>query len=190
MTQQHSDQEATRGEAPARHVPAGSTGPGGDAPGTGEADAARALPAEGSMTRSRFLTYMLGTGAGGLAAAVLYPVSRYIVPPDAPEATANSVVLGLAGDDIPPNTGRIFKFGNKPGILLRTPGGELRAFSAVCTHLQCTVQYRTDLTHIWCACHNGHYDLSGRNIAGPPPAPLTEYQVFERGETIVVTRKA
>ncbi len=146
--------------------------------------------ATAAMSRSRFLTYVLGTGVTGLAAAVIYPVTRYIIPPDAPESAANTVVLGMSGTDIPPNTGRIFKFGNKPGLLLRTPGGELRAFSAECTHLQCTVQYRTDLSHIWCACHNGHYDVSGRNIAGPPPAPLTEYDVIERGETIVVSRKA
>jgi cytochrome b6-f complex iron-sulfur subunit len=140
-----------------------------------------------AMPRSRFLNLILGTGAGGLAAAVLYPVGRYIVPPEAPESAANSVVLSLSPDDVPPNTGQIFKFGSKPGILIRTPGGELRAFTAVCTHLDCTVQYREDLSHIWCACHNGHFDLSGRNIAGPPPSPLAQYDVFERGDAIVVS---
>jgi len=151
----------------------------------------QARPESGSeeMPRSRFLNLLLGTGAGGLAAAVLYPVGVYVVPPDAPESDANSVVLSFAPVDIPPNTGRIFKFGSKPGILIRTPGGELRAFSAVCTHLECTVQYRDDLHHIWCACHNGHFDLSGRNIAGPPPSPLVQYDVFEREDAIVVSRR-
>jgi Rieske Fe-S protein len=137
-----------------------------------------------------FLNWLLGTGAGGLAAAVLYPVGRYIVPPEVNEASAGTVVLSLAPADVPPNSGQIFKFGNKPGILIRTPGGELRAFSAVCTHLSCTVQYRSDLSHIWCACHNGHYDLAGRNIAGPPPSPLVRYDVFERGDAIVVSRRS
>ncbi len=142
------------------------------------------------MPRSHFLNLLLGTGAGGLAAAVLYPVSAYIVPPEAPESSANSVVLSVLPDEIAPNTGRIFKFGAKPGILVRTPGGELRAFSAVCTHLECTVQYREDLSHIWCACHNGHFDLHGRNIAGPPPSPLEQYDVFERGDGVVVSRRS
>lgn len=142
------------------------------------------------MPRSRFLNLLLGTGAGGLAAAVLYPVAAYVVPPEAPEASSNSVVLSVAPDDVAPNTGRIFKFGSKPGILVRTPGGELRAFSAVCTHLDCTVQYREDLNHIWCACHNGHFDLQGRNIAGPPPSPLEQYDVFERGDGVVVSRRS
>ena len=153
-------------------------------------DDTRADETQPPMNRSRFLNLLLGTGAGGLAAAVLYPVGRYIVPPEAPESSANSVVLSLSGADIKPNTGQIFKFGNKPGILIRTPGGELRAFSAVCTHLDCTVQYRDDLSHIWCACHNGHFDLAGRNIAGPPPSPLLQYDVFERGDVVVISRKS
>ena len=145
---------------------------------------------EVDMPRARFLNLLLGTGAAGLAAAVLYPVSAYVIPPEAPESSANSVVLNVAPGDVTPNSGRIFKFGSKPGILVRTPGGELRAFSAVCTHLECTVQYRDDLSHIWCACHNGHFDLRGRAIAGPPPSPLEEYDVFERGDGIVVTRRS
>ena len=147
-------------------------------------------PDPSGMSRSRFLNLILGTGAGGFAAAVIYPVGRYIIPPEAPESSASSVVLQLSPDDLPPNSGQIFKFGNKAGIVVRTPTGELRAFSAVCTHLECTVQYRDDLSHIWCACHNGHFDLAGRNIAGPPPSPLEQYDVHERGDAIVVSRRS
>jgi len=78
--------------------------------------------------------------------------------------------------------------GVQPGILIRTPSGEFRAFSAICTHLQCTVQYREDLRHIWCACHNGHYDLNGKNIASPPPRLLEQYTVNIRGDEVVVSK--
>jgi cytochrome b6-f complex iron-sulfur subunit len=98
------------------------------------------------------------------------------------------VVLPFEASDLAPNSGRIFKFGSKPGIILKTASGELRAFSAECTHLDCTVQYRDDLTQIWCACHNGHYDLNGKNVSGPPPRPLTPYVVNVRGTQIVVTQ--
>jgi Rieske Fe-S protein len=147
-------------------------------------------PDPSGISRNRFLNLILGTGATGFAAAVLYPVGRYIIPPESAESSANSVALQLSPDDIPANSGQVFKFGNKPGIIVRTPSGELRAFSAVCTHLECTVQYREDLHHIWCACHNGHYDLSGRNIAGPPPSPLVQYDVNVRGDAIVVSRRS
>jgi cytochrome b6-f complex iron-sulfur subunit len=141
----------------------------------------------GRVTRKRFIDWLLGTSAGGLLMAVLYPVSKYIVPPDVPESTVNSVVLPFQVADLVPNSGRLFKFGNRPGIIVKTPGGELRAFSARCTHLDCTVQYREDLSHIWCACHNGHFDLNGKNISGPPPEPLPGFDVNRRGEQIVVS---
>ena len=154
-----------------------------------QGEASRPRPDGPAMDRSRFLNVLLGTGASGLAAAVIYPVGRFIMPPETAEASSNSVVLSLTAEDVPANSGYIFKFGNKPGILVRTPQGELRAFSAVCTHLDCTVQYRDDLQHIWCACHNGHFDLSGRNIQGPPPSPLVQYDVYERADAIIVSRR-
>ena len=39
------------------------------------------------------------------------------------------------------------------------------------------MEFRKDRKLIWCNCHNGQYDLTGRNIAGPPPKPLTPYAV-------------
>lgn len=139
-------------------------------------------------TRRRFVNWFLGTSVGAFLLSVLYPVSRYLVPPPAGESSAATVTLPIKPDDLKANTGQIFKFGNRPAILVRTPAGELRAFSAVCTHLNCTVQYRPDLTHIWCACHNGHFDLNGKNIAGPPPRPLEPFVVNARGNQIVVSK--
>jgi cytochrome b6-f complex iron-sulfur subunit len=52
------------------------------------------------------------------------------------------------------------------------------------------VQYRPDRHDIWCACHNGIYDLNGRVVGGPPPRPLEEYKVNVRGEDIVVSKQA
>ncbi|MFQ5830494.1 MAG: ubiquinol-cytochrome c reductase iron-sulfur subunit [Candidatus Methylomirabilia bacterium] len=141
-------------------------------------------------TRRGFLNWFLGTSAGAFLISVLYPVSRYLIPPKIEESTAQAVTLPIKPENVKPNTGRIFKFGNRPAILIRTPAGELRAFSAVCTHLGCIVQYRPDLSHIWCACHNGHYDLSGINIAGPPPRPLDPYVVNVRVDQIVVSKSA
>ena len=141
-------------------------------------------------TRRGFINWFLGTSAGAFLVSVLYPVGRYLVPPTTGESTAGTVTLAIKPGDVKANTGQIFKFGNRPAILVRTPAGELRAFSAVCTHLNCTVQYRPDLGHIWCACHNGHFDLNGKNIAGPPPRPLDPYTVNVRGKQIVVSKSA
>jgi len=146
-------------------------------------------PGAKKVTRKRFIDWLVGTSAGGFLMAIIYPVSRYIIPPEIPESAVGSVSLPFTVDDLASNTGRIFKFGSRPGLIIKTPGGELRAFSARCTHLDCTVQYREDISHIWCACHNGHYDLTGRNIQGPPPEPLPTYNVNVRGNQIVVSQK-
>jgi Rieske Fe-S protein len=135
-------------------------------------------------------TWLLSTSVGGLVLAVVYPAGRYLVPPPAGESAAASVTLPFAPDEVVANSGRIFKFGNRPGILIRTPTGELKAFTATCTHLGCIVQYRDDISHIWCACHNGHFDLNGRNVQGPPPRPLEEFTVNVRGDEIVVSKGA
>ena len=120
-------------------------------------------------------------------ASVLDPVARYIAPPDIPEAQTSRVTAGREGD-LKPNEGKIFRFGEQPGILVRSAEGEYTAFSATCTHLNCTVQYRADLKQIWCACHNGFYDMSGRVVGGPPPRPLEEFAVNVADGEIVVSR--
>jgi Rieske Fe-S protein len=100
------------------------------------------------------------------------------------------VVAGSV-NELAPNSGKIFRYINKPGILIRTPApeGEYRAMTAICTHLGCTVQYRSDEQLIWCACHNGWYDLTGRNIKGPPPRPLERYEVHIQGDKIIASRQ-
>ncbi len=142
---------------------------------------------EASTTRRSVLNYLLGTSTVATLAAIFYPVIRYMVPPRVVESSASTVVAAKV-NEIKPNEGKIFKFGSKPGILVQTPAGDYQAFSAICTHLDCTVQYRPDEKLIWCACHNGRYDLTGKNISGPPPRPLEEFKVNVRGDEIVVSR--
>jgi cytochrome b6-f complex iron-sulfur subunit len=138
-------------------------------------------------TRRRFLDYLLGTSVVATLGAIVYPIIRFMSPPLVIESTENSVVAAKLAE-VPVNSGKIFKFGSKPGILVRTESGELKAFSAVCTHLECIVQYKPETKNIWCACHNGQYNLNGKNIGGPPPRPLEEYKVNTRGDEIVVSK--
>lgn len=146
------------------------------------ADVTREAPA-----RRRFLNYLLGTGFGATALAVFYPILKFMTPPEVIEAAQNSVTAGKVSE-LALNSGKIFKFGNKPGILIRSASGEFKAFSAICTHLDCIVQYQPEKKQIWCACHNGQYDLNGLNVGGPAPRPLEEYVVNTRGEEIVVSK--
>jgi len=137
--------------------------------------------------RRQVLNALLGSGTVATLGAILYPIFRFMVPPKVVESASSSVVAAKVAE-LKPNQGRIFRFGSKPGLLIQTPSGEYRAFTAICTHLDCTVQYREDEKLIWCACHNGRYDLTGKNVGGPPPRPLEEFQVNVRGDEIVVSR--
>jgi cytochrome b6-f complex iron-sulfur subunit len=145
-------------------------------------------PQASAPTRRRFINWLLGTSVGGLVLSIVYPIGRYLVPPRSGESAASTVTLPFPPEDVGPDTAKIFKFGSRPGIILRTSGGELRAFSATCTHLGCIVQYRSDFQQLWCACHNGHFDLNGTNVAGPPPKPLEAFTVNVRGDQIVVSK--
>lgn len=136
-----------------------------------------------------FLKIALGGGLIAWVASVVYPLFAYLKPPKQAEVEVSSVRVGTLSE-IGEDTGQIVRFGNKPVIVVRLASGEVKAFSAVCTHLDCTVQYRQDMGLIWCACHNGKYDLTGRNIAGPPPRPLDEYRVVTQGEEVFVSKKA
>jgi Rieske Fe-S protein len=138
--------------------------------------------------RRDVLNWLLGSWLAGVLGSVFYPVVRYLVPPEVPEAAPPSVTAGKAAE-IPPNSGKIVPFGTIPVIVIRTSAGELRAFSGTCTHLSCTVQFRPDLERIWCACHNGHYDLTGRNVEGPPPRPLDRFDVTLKGDDVVIVRR-
>ena len=144
---------------------------------------------ENSKSRRTFLLGGLFSSLTAFGAMMLYPVWRFIMPPQVPESTQNSVIAAKV-DELVPNSGKVFPFGSKPAILIRLQDGEYHAFSAVCTHLQCTVQYRKDFKLIWCACHNGRYDLNGNVVSGPPPSPLERYNVAISGSDIVVSKSA
>ena len=152
-------------------------------------------PAPGSagrvFDRRTFLDSLLAVGFVSTAAAIAYPVGSYLVPPASGEPDTATAVAGKAAE-LKPNSGKVFKFGNRPGIVVRTSDGEVRAFSAVCTHLDCTVQFKGDTSQLWCACHNGTYDLGGNVVSGPPPRSLERFSVNVRGEgadaEIVVSR--
>jgi Rieske Fe-S protein len=140
-------------------------------------------------SRRSLLGWLVGGGVFGSLASFLYPVFRFLNPPITTQAPVSEVTAGKASD-LKPNSAKIVKFGNKPALLVRTSATEWKAFSAVCTHLNCNVQYDEANRHIWCACHNGLYNMNGAVVSGPPPKPLEEFEVHLRGDEIVIARRA
>ena len=130
------------------------------------------------MERRRFVNWFLGLSTSALFGSVMYPVWRYMNPPDVPEASTNRVEAGPTNDPELIDRGfKILEFGTLPVILIRVAEDDFRAFAGTCTHLDCIVEYQKDKKRIWCNCHNGEYNLHGQQVAGPPPRPLDSYKV-------------
>ncbi len=155
-----------------------------------------------SLARRRWLLRTLQASVVATLGALFYPVVRFLLPRQATTSGAQEVVAPYRVNELRPDAeGRWpspFDFGGKPCLVIRTPTGEIKAFNAVCTHVDCTVEYRDDKGDIFCNCHNGVYDLNGTNISGPPPRPLEVYKVTLRStpgkppgqEEIIVSRSA
>ncbi len=74
----------------------------------------------------------------------------------------------------------------KARVYIVSTSDGLSVFSATCTHLGCLVNYKKEKHEFVCPCHGGRYDLTGKNIAGPPPAPLTRFPIKTQDGMIVV----
>lgn len=148
-----------------------------------------------ASTRRRFIDWFLGTTFGAVLVSVVYPLLRFITPPRIPEVTLREVEAGETNDPQFLEKGfKIVRFGADPVIVVRAAPEDFRAFSATCTHLDCIVSFQPDRQRLFCACHGGAYDLTGRNVAGPPPRPLEAFRVDlaprSNGSTVVVVSKA
>lgn len=143
--------------------------------------------------RSRRAFVLAGFGGAGLcyAAAIGYPVYRYLASPVEKAAAAGAVTeVSLAdAQKLPSGSVLMFRFGAKPGLLIHHRDDTWVAMDAVCTHLGCTVQYQPDRDRVYCACHGGIYDArTGANVGGPPPRPLRLFKVAVGPAAVVISR--
>jgi Rieske Fe-S protein len=158
------------------------------------------------MPRRQWLLRSLQVGVAATVAAVFYPVARFLRPRKATVSGAMDVAAPFRIDELPGAANNPFNFGGKPCLIVLTAegrqrlsrneplrSGDVKAFNAICTHVDCTVRFRAEKGDIFCSCHEGIYDLNGRNVSGPPPRPLEAYKVVLRGELgreeIVVSRE-
>ena len=133
--------------------------------------------------RRKFLGACLGGFAAGFAAAVLWPVYRYLAPRPLNGEAARVVI---PEKDVAEGEAKFFEYAGTSAVLVRKRGGELVALSAVCTHLGCIVQWEKDKQDFLCPCHAGHYSADGIVTAGPPPKPLIKLKFTVAAGAITV----
>ncbi len=73
------------------------------------------------------------------------------------------------------------------GVFVLRDAKGLRALSATCTHLGCTVRTDRETGGFVCPCHGSRYDKEGKVVAGPAPASLPFVRVDQdrRGRLVV-----
>lgn len=138
-------------------------------------------------TRRGFLSQAIIGWVVLIAAPVVYGILRYLSVPTSSQ-TANLVIPAGKITDIPDfNTGvKLIKFNRKAVFVYRNSQNQIKAFSAVCTHLGCIVGYQLQEHNFKCNCHGSVFDLDGKNIAGPAPKPLAPYRVEIKGDDVLL----
>lgn len=137
----------------------------------------------GNASRRSFLGACLG-GLGFIAAAaVSWPLFRYMAPRGDLLAAGKIV---LAENDVAEGEAKFFEFAGSAAVLVRKRGGGLVALSAVCTHLGCIVQWEKEKQGFLCPCHAGRFTADGTVISGPPPKPLVKLPLAVAGGKVTV----
>ena len=129
------------------------------------------------------ITAIIGRAIGGTTSANPTPRAgaQSTSPPGSqatPSAGTGTVVATVASVPV----GRALSFTNaadgSPAWVVHPSGNTFVAFSAICTHAGCTVDYDPSTVQFNCPCHSGVYDArTGQVLQGPPPLPLASIAI-------------
>lgn len=149
------------------------------------ADAVRSAPeVRRFKERRNFLRSMLGMIAVSVPFILLlkaalnppgqvpvYVSNAFARPGEQLLANASSIPSGRALTLNDPNIG--------PMLLIHLTNGQFVAYSAICTHAGCTVQFNQHAQEIACPCHDAVFDPSNNAqvLAGPAPSPLRKIAI-------------
>ena len=98
---------------------------------------------------------------------------------------AQTDVALVAVADVPAGGGTVVK--DAKVVVTKDQRGQVRAFSAICTHQGCTVASVSGGT-INCPCHGSNYNASDGSVKnGPATQPLPAKNVTVSGDTLTVT---
>lgn len=151
-----------------------------------------------TLSRRQWLT-VTAAGSGLIAVMLTLPAIGFVLSPLFARERRQTFRVGPI-DDVPievptPLTvgvvsGEAYDTTAVPRIVyvVRRQDGTTLALTNTCTHMQCNVHWRPDLQQFLCPCHGGLYDITGRNIGGPPPSPLPQWVHDlreENGQTVL-----
>lgn len=97
--------------------------------------------------------------------------------------SGGGTVLGKTSD-IPVGGGKVFA--DQKVVVTQPTAGQFKGFTAVCTHMGCTVAQVADGT-IDCPCHGSRFHIADGSVAnGPATSPLAAEPVTVSGDTVTL----
>ena len=141
-----------------------------------------------TLSRRRLIAYLLGFSVAATLGGVLTPIIGYLWPPARASAGGSGRVQVGTTADFPAGQGKVVPVNDKPVIIVNTAQGGIKAFSAICTHLGCIVEWDQARQFVLCPCHDGRFNaVNGAIISGPQPAPLPELALTVEGDAVYVS---
>lgn len=139
------------------------------------------------MTRKSFIQRVLKYWTAISSLPVVYGIISYLTPPKPPDTSQLKISAGKR-DEYTPGSIRMIRDGKTAVIVKTTASGQIRSFSAKCTHLGCIVELQEEEDRIRCNCHGSIFDMDGNNVTGPATKPLEPYRVEIKNGEVVVSR--
>lgn len=75
---------------------------------------------------------------------------------------------------------------DKRTLVLNVDGSLFRSFTSVCTHADCSVNWRFQNREFECTCHGSRFDTAGAVVRGPATSDLPEFTVNRENDWITI----
>jgi menaquinol-cytochrome c reductase iron-sulfur subunit len=154
------------------------------------------VPSEGS--RRSFLGVLLGLASAFVGALLAIPVLRYVFYPvtaksndsDWAEAGAVAIFSNIQAPllrtlELKQRDGWQ-EIASQPAVYIIKTGSGVKALSAICPHLGCTVPWDAGRNKFVCPCHGGVFTPEGACLSGPPPRSLDMLETKMSGGKLMV----
>lgn len=146
------------------------------------------MAASHNLDRRDFVSIVLISLGAIMGAMIGLPALGYLISP-ATKAKKSEAWIPLGALQIyPVGVPTLFNFtrtsvngwekttNSYGAYVVRSGESDVKVYSNICTHLSCRVTWKEERGEYQCPCHDAHFDMSGKVLSGPPPAPLQEYE--------------
>lgn len=137
-----------------------------------------------SITRRRLLGYAWILAAAVVVGELIIGTFAFLWPRKKQGKGEKIFIAGKVNDF---KVGEVISFRKEKAFVQKVEGGFM-AFSAVCPHLGCVVNWNEIQKSFECPCHGAKFSRNGEVLEGPPPRPLDLYKLkIVEGKIVIDT---